>query len=81
MKKINVIGHVYVPEENIKDFCNEINEIKADVNIKSEKLKINAKSVTSVLALNKRNLLIELIPKDMNDIRVFDSILTKYPTL
>lgn len=81
MKKINVIGHVYVPEENIKDFCNEINEIKADVNIRSEKLKINAKSVTSVLALNKRNLLIELIPKDMNDIRVFDSILTKYPTL
>lgn len=81
MKKINVIGHIYVPEENIKDFCNEINEIKADVNIRSEKLKINAKSVTSVLALNKRNLLIELIPKDMNDIRVFDSILTKYPTL
>lgn len=81
MKKINVIGHVYVPEENIKDFCNEINEIKADVNIRSEKLKINAKSVTSVLALNKRNLLIELIPKDMNDIRVFDSILTKYQTL
>ena len=81
MKKINVIGHVYVPEENIKDFCNEINEIKADVNIRSEKLKVNAKSVTSVLALNKRNLLIELIPKDMNDIRVFDSILTKYPTL
>lgn len=81
MKKINVIGHVYVPEENIKDFCNEINEIKADVNIRSEKLNINAKSVTSVLALNKRNLLIELIPKDMNDIRVFDSILTKYPTL
>jgi hypothetical protein len=81
MKKINVIGHVYVPEENIKDFCNEINEIKADVNIRSEKLKINAKSVTSVLALNKRNLLIELIPKDMNDLRVFDSILTKYPTL
>ncbi len=81
MKKINVIGHVYVPEENIKDFCNEINEIKADVNIRSEKLKINAKSITSVLALNKRNLLIELIPKDMNDIRVFDSILTKYPTL
>lgn len=54
MKKINVIGHVYVPEENIKDFCNEINEIKADVNIRSEKLKINAKSVTSVLALNKK---------------------------
>lgn len=76
-----MIGHVYVPEENIKDFCNEINEIKADVNIRSEKLKINAKSVTSVLALNKRNLLIELIPKDMNDLRVFDSILTKYPTL
>lgn len=81
MKKINVIGNVYVPEENIKDFCNEINEIKADVNIRSEKLQINAKSVTSVLALNKRNLLIELIPKDMNDLIVFDSILTKYPTL
>lgn len=81
MKKINVIGNVYVPEENIKDFCNEINEIKADVNIRSEKLQINAKSVTSVLALNKRNLLIELIPKYMNDLIVFDSILTKYPTL
>ena len=68
MKKINMIGHVYVPRENIKDFCMDINKIKADVNIKNENLRINAKLLTSVTELNKRNLLIELIPEDMNDI-------------
>ena len=81
MKKINVIGHVYVPLANLKDFCEEIKKIKSDVNIKDGNLRFDAKSIMALAALNKRNLLIELIPDNINDLKVFESILLKYPTL
>lgn len=81
MKKINVVGHVYVPFESLKDFCEEVKKIKADVNIKDGNLKFDAKSMMTLAALNKRNLLIELIPNGIQDIKVFESILLKYPTL